>query len=428
MISFQALLLLFIGFAAGLYSAVSSNAYAAIASLSLISYIILSNYLFEKRLSGMSVSSERSFSMDKVPVSTPVDCKLSLTTRAPLNLKAEDALPTLFTVQGDAVASGKSPLQLQYTISTGDRGLFDIGPTKLTATDSCGNFYSEKVLDNAGKLLVYPSLNEVKRYDMQMRRTNRKIKGIRRAVKHGAGTDFLSLRKYLPGDELRQIDWKATARMQKLMVRTFEAEKKQRVMLLLDTGGLMHSGGEVSMLDCGINTAVLLSHLSLSRGDMLGFASFSNNLEFYLKPSNNRQNFYRLLEALAKIRPENKTDFVASFRSLSPLMKKRSLVIIISALKGDSSEVVEAIRLLKAHKHAVVVIAPFEPWFEELSGDELVKVVAEGAEEKYWKDLHEVSNRVKRFGVRVVPVGPEDMMKEGIAKYVQAVNEGLATL
>ena len=115
---------------------------------------------------------------------------------------------------------------------------------------------------------------------------------------------------------------------------------------------------------------------------------------------------------------------------MTPLLRKRSLVIIISSLHdGQQKRIIEAVKMLKAHRHAIVVIAPFEPWFEPIHGkEELVKVIAESASEKYRKDLNAVASAVKRFGVTVVPVGPQDMTKASLQKYVYAVNEGLATI
>ena len=431
MITFRGLLLLIAGFSIALASIPLSNTYLALIGLGLVFYITFSDYNFERHMRGMPFSSVRTLSMKKAPVGQLVGCKLEMHAGLGLPMRYEDTLPAFFQVKGASKGKDVGNASVKYSFTSPNRGLFYAGPTKVTVNSPSGAFYRELVPDNAEEVLFYPSLSEVKKFDAQLRkRSSHQLLGIRRSVAQGAGTEFIALRKYAVGDELRQIDWKATARTRQLMVRTFEADRKQRVVILLDCGRLMHSGKDVSMLDAGINTAVLLSHVVLSRGDLLGFATFSDKLEYFLQPGNNRSHFYGLLDALGRISPTKETDFIASFRQLTPLLSKRSLIVIISSLQdGGERRVVEAIKLLKAHKHAIVVISPFEPWFEPVEAkDHLVHVIAESAEEKYRKDLDAVASAVKRFGVTVVPVGPNDMTTASLRKYVYAVNEGLATI
>jgi len=431
LITFYGVLLLVFGFALALASVLLSNIFLTLSGLGIVFYIIASHYNFERHMHAMPLSSKRFISLSKAPVGQFIDCSLELNVGMALPIRFEETLPQFFSVKGNKSGASVGTARLNYSFTSPNRGMFYVGPTKVVVNDPTSLFYKELVATNAREVLFYPSLGEVKKYDAQLRKKSmHQLLGIRKSIVQGAGTDFVALRKYLAGDELRQIDWKATARMRQLMVRTFEAEKKQRVVIVLDGGRLMHSGKEATMLDAGINAAVLLSHVVLMRGDLLGFAIFSDKLEFFLKPGNNRGQFYKLLEALGRITPVRETDFINSFRQLAPMLPTRSLVILISSLQdGENKKVVEAIKLLKAHKHAVVVIAPFEPWFEPIDGkDHLVRVIAESAEEKYRKDLDAVASAVKRFGVSVVPVGPGDMAATSLKKYVYAVNKGLATI
>lgn len=431
MITLRGVLLFIFGLSLSLAAIFLQNPFLALLGISTIFLFTFANYHFEWDAQSLKISSQRTFSMGKVGVSQPVECTVSISLSRNLPFTYHDVIPAFFESRGSRTGKATASTSFIYSLSSASRGLFDIGPTKITINDASGLFTRDLVPPNASQLLVYPSLGDVKKYDMQMRRrTNVQLQGIRKGIAQGPGTDFIALRKYAPGDELRQIDWKATARTRQLMVRTFQAEKKQRIFILLDSGRLMHAGSGVSMLDAGINTAVLLSHVVLKRGDLLGFATFSDKLEFFLKPGNNRAHFYRMLDALARIRPQKETDFIASFKQLSPLLRKRSLVIIISSLHdGGQKQIVEAIKMLKAHRHAIVVIAPFEPWFEPIAAKErLVKVIADLAEEKYRKDLNQIASAVKRFGVSIIPVGPQDMTKASLQKYAYAVNEGLATI
>ena len=431
MITQRGVLLFIFGISLSFGAILLQNAFLALLGISIIFLFAFANYRFELEARSLQINSQRKFSLNKTAVSQPVECTVTIDLGRDVPFHYHDVVPMFVDTTGPRSGKATRSATFKYELSSANRGLFDIGPTKVTARDPSGLFTKDFVPPNAGQLLVYPSLGDVKKYDMQMRRrTNVQMQGIRKGIAQGAGTEFIALRKYSPGDEMRQIDWKATARTRQLMVRTFQAERKQRIVLLLDCGKMMHAGREVSMLDAGINTAVLISHIILKRGDLLGFGTFSNKLEFFLKPGNNRAHFYRMLDALGRIRPEKETDFITSFKQLTPLLRKRALVIIISSLHdGGQKHIVDAIKMLKAHRHAIMVVAPFEPWFEPIQARErLVKVISDSAAEKYRKDLDAVASSVKRFGVSVIPVGPQDMTKTSLQKYVYAVNEGLATI
>ncbi|VVC72186.1 Uncharacterised protein [uncultured archaeon] len=431
MISFRGLLLFFLGIALALASIPLSNVFLSILGTGIIFYVAASAYNFSRHEGKVKIGSSRKITPKKSQIGEPASSLLTISANMSLPLAVEDTIPAFFKKDGETKAEFTGSGTLSYSFTSPSRGLFDIGPSKVTATDPAGLFYSEFVPDDAEEVLFYPSLAEVRKHDVQMRRRSfQQMRGIRRSIAQGAGTEFVAIRKYSSGAELRQIDWKATARSRQLMVRTFESERKQRVVIALDCGRLMHSGKSASMLDAGINTSVLLSHIILKRGDLLGFATFSDKLESFVKPGNSHAQFYGVLDALARITPTQDTDFVESFRKLTAVLSKRSLIVIISSLQGDESKkVAEAVKLLKAHKHAIIIIAPFEPWFEPIEQkDHLAHVIAESAEEKYQKDLDAVSSAVKRFGAYVIQVGPEDIGPATLSRYAYAVNKGLASI
>ncbi|MDD5317867.1 MAG: DUF58 domain-containing protein [Candidatus ainarchaeum sp.] len=431
MISFRGISLLTAGIAVSLASLPLSNPFLAILGASVISFTAASAYNFSRLAGKARVSVERETSPKKLPEGETASCTLEIKTGTSLSCTAEDNVPPFFKTSGGTRASFQGSGTLSYSFSSPTRGLFSIGPAKVTASDPAGLFRAELVSGVTQQVLFYPSLAEVKKYDLQMRRRSfHHSSGIRKAIAQGAGTEFVALRKYAAGDEFRQIDWKATARSRQLIVRTFEAERRQRVVIALDAGRLMHSGKTVSMLDAGINAAVLLSHVVLKRGDLLGFAAFSSRLDCFVKPGNSRAQFYAILDALGRITPSEETDFAESFRKLTAALTKRSLIIVISSLQGeDAKRMAEAVKLLKAHRHAIVIIAPFEPWFEPLpEKDPLSRFIAESAEEKYRKDLDLVTSAVKRFGACVIPVGPESAGPSTLQRYAYAVNKGLASI
>ena len=388
-------------------------------------------YLEFRSLADRPASAERTLSVRKAPAGEPVACKLRVDAGNRLPLSFQETLPPgAGIVAGHAGGEGVGSAEAAYSLAFSQRGLQQIGPATLEERDGAGLFSLAKCAGEADSVLVYPSLSGVKRYDAGMRRRPaRQLEGVRRIAVQGDGTDFSSLRKYAPGDELRRVDWKATARTRQLIVKTFEEEKRQRVFIALDCGKQMDAGKPVTMLDAGVDASVLLANAVLRRGDLLGFASFSDRMGAFLKPGSGRAQLYAVLDAIARAKPERETDFLASFQRLSALLPQRSLLFIFSCLRdGEPDRILEAIRLLKSHQHAVIVIAPFEPLFEEVDGDDITRAIAGGAREKYARDLNSLASRAGRFGARVSPVGPADASDEALRRYAYAVNRGLATI
>src|SRR5207249_254991 len=118
---------------------------------------------------------------------------------------------------------------------------------------------------------VYPNLVALNRYLLLARANRLEALGVRKVRLRGGNWEFESLRDYAFGDDTRLIDWKATARRRKVIVRNQEAERNQTVLLLVDSGRLMNAEVDgVSKLDHAVNTALILGHVALARGDRVG--------------------------------------------------------------------------------------------------------------------------------------------------------------
>src|SRR5262249_26469609 len=150
---------------------------------------------------------------------------------------------------------------------------------------------------------VYPSVAGLERYHLLARTNRLDALGIRKVRQRGGAWEFESLRDYAPGDDVRKIDWKATARRHKFIVRNHEAERHQTVLLLVDSGRLMNADMEgVAKLDHAVNTALLLAHVALSRGDRVGLCTFSHKVHSWSPPRGQVAQMRLLTEALYDLR------------------------------------------------------------------------------------------------------------------------------
>jgi uncharacterized protein (DUF58 family) len=183
---------------------------------------------------------------------------------------------------------------------------------------------------------VYPDLSAVHGYSLLARRGSLHEIGVRAARYAGVGTDFESLREYIDGDDYRDIDWKATARRGSPVVRKFEAERSQTMVLAIDAGRLMTARvGGMAKLDRAINAALLLAYLATRSGDNVGLLVFGRDVQRYLPPRKGHRQFLAILEALYPIEGRvEEPDYAGALRYLATRLSKRSLVVVFTELVG----------------------------------------------------------------------------------------------
>jgi len=164
-------------------------------------------------------------------------------------------------------------------------------------------------------------------------RTNRLSQiGVRRTRRPGQDNDFERLRDYQQDDNYRHIDWRASARRQKLTVKQFQTDQSQRVIFLLDCGRMMTNEYEgLSLLDYALNSVLMLSYVALDQGDSVGLLCFSDHIHTYVPPAGGRRHMNRLLHAGFDQFPRLvQSRFDEAFLYLSSHCRRRSLVVLIT--------------------------------------------------------------------------------------------------
>ena len=203
---------------------------------------------------------------------------------------------------------------------------------------------------------VYPDFAAIAHYALLATASHTHHIGIRQTRQRGEGTEFHQLREFREGDALRQIDWKATMRLQKPITREFQDERDQQIFCLLDCGyRMLTQDGELSHFDHCLNAVLLLAFVASRQGDALGIGTFGG-VDRWLSPAKGRGNINRLLNAFYDIQPtRHAADFQRAATELVRRQRKRSLVIILSNLREeDSGELLTATRLL-SRRHSVLI-------------------------------------------------------------------------
>ncbi|MCB1169161.1 MAG: DUF58 domain-containing protein [Leptospiraceae bacterium] len=312
---------------------------------------------------------------------------------------------------------------LSYRIRIARRGLYPFRHIYLTAFSLMGLMRRIHLISCATDVRVYPDLKAISRYLLLARKSHLGLMGVRKFRRRGGDQEFERLRDYTRDDEFRHIDWKATARNQKLIVREYEMNRNQSVLFLVDCGRTMTATDESrSYLDYAINGSLLLTAVAERQQDRVGFLAFSDRVLRYVKPArNNREKIIQAAYDLEAGYAES--DYEGAFRFLNTVLRKRTLLILLTTIIDDrTAEMVHAYLGTLSGKHlpfAVMLNAPDLHRSLESPPETLDQAFYQAgvADFLLWKA--ELYQKLKNRGVLVLDTLPEDLNAGIINEYLR---------
>lgn len=183
----------------------------------------------------------------------------------------------------------------------------------------------------------------------------------------GSSVEFVEHRQYYPGDEIRHIDWRAFGKTGKYYIKEFEEETNLRAYLLVDGSGSMAFGDStLSKFEYARSLAAALGFLLISQRDSVGLMTFDTQLRQQIEPSTNPMNFQRLCQSLQEWEPGAETSLAQVFEQIIPMIRRRSLVILISDFFDRIEPLTQALKMFQHARHEVIllqVVAPEEEDF-----------------------------------------------------------------
>ncbi|MBN9503364.1 MAG: DUF58 domain-containing protein [Armatimonadetes bacterium] len=224
---------------------------------------------------------------------------------------------------------------------------------------------------------IYPNVLALKEFELLKQQGRLREMGIRRSRQRGLGMEFESLRDYAEGDDYRKIDWKATARRSKLIVRQFEQERNQAVIIVIDIGrGMLSEVNGVRKLDHALDSCLMLTHAAAMAGDFVGLLVYSDVVKRYIPPRKGRNQIGIIIEALHDLVAEPvESDPRAAFSYLSARWKRRALLVTFT----DCEHQEKAVELTTAlgplvRRHLTLVARVSDPKIKEAERASLEKI------------------------------------------------------
>lgn len=320
---------------------------------------------------------------------------------------------------------------LYYDLRPTERGVYKFGAVNIYASGLFGLVTRRYIFDEGKDIAVYPSFIEMHKYELlaaSHRLTDYGVKKIRRI---GHATEFDHIKHYVMGDDPRTINYKATARMNQLMVNTYQEEKSQPVYCLIDKGRTMKMPfNEMTLLDYAINSTLMVCSTALNKGDKAGLITFSKDIDEILPADKQRRQRNKILETLYAQKTDFKeSDYERLYATVRRKLSQRSLIILYT-----NFETVNGMRRqLKylshmAKDHLVLVCFFLNSEFNEVletPPTNLEETFRKGMAEKLWNDKYLIVKELNRYGIYTILSKPENLTIDSINKYLEFKARGL---
>lgn len=241
------------------------------------------------------------------------------------------------------------------------------------------------------------------------------ITGLHKSPYHGFSVEFAEHRQYMPGDEIRRIDWRVYGKTDKYFVKQYEEETNLKSHIVIDTSASMgfssaidaKGSRRIPKLEYASYIAASLAYLMVLQRDAVGMMQYDAEVRSILPPHATKQHLRRLLIDLERMRATNATNSAAALHSLADRISRRGLVIVISDLFDDPSAVMAALKHFRHNKHEVLVMQVLDPLersfdfgsdavFRDLETGETVSTQPHHIQKAYQQAMVDFTERYKR--------------------------------
>jgi uncharacterized protein (DUF58 family) len=342
----------------------------------------------------------------------------------PIQLQIRD-----FLIKGRIEAFGKK--QHGYKIRPISRGIYTFHFVYLFLLGPMGMFKRRLEFNLEQDVAVYPSVIQMKSSELFMSSKIARQHGVKKIRRQGLSYEFDQIKQYTQGDDVRQINWKSSARHQQLMSNQFEDERSQTIYTLIDKSRtmLMPFNG-LSLLDYAINSSLAISNIALKKQDQVGLLCFSDKIGAVLKADRRQGQLQSILELLYKQKERNlEADFENLYLSIRNLIKTRSLLILYTNF--ESTYALERVKpILKKLNALHLLLIVF---FENTDFDKILRSEGDGLDWSYRQILIEQAmnekqamvNELNTLGIQTIISKPEDLSIHTINKYLEIKSRGL---
>jgi uncharacterized protein (DUF58 family) len=343
---------------------------------------------------------------------------LELSDEPPSEGSSDPPGPQRLTVGGWKTASA------EYSFTPARRGRFTFDGVWVRHASRIGLWRVRRRFVVSDEIQVFPNIAALGRFELLARRNSLAELGVRAVRMRGDGTEFERIREYRQGDEPRKVDWKTTARLQKLMVREMGHERNQNVLFMIDMGRMMQQTTDgLSHFDYALNTAIILGHIAQQRGDNVGALLFADKVRRFVPLARGRGAVDALVHAAYDVDPEQvATNYRRAFRYVMNRVRRRSLLLLMTHLvPGEDQRLIRTYSQVLGRQHLPLCLFFREPSLER-EALEVPRTVAEAfhraAAADIMLDRTEGLSTLRYAGVMALDALPGEYSAVAIGQYL----------
>lgn len=348
-----------------------------------------------------------------------------------LHVAVHDHYPSGTEVEGQprtVTVPAKGWAEIRYKLRPVLRGDMHFGRIETRIRSPLGLWQVNRHTGEAQATRVYPNFAELTHFAILATDNRLSQIGLLQRRRRGEGLEFHQLREYREGDSPRQIDWKASSRMPRLISREYQDERDQQIVLMLDCGRRMAAKDDaLSHFDHVVNAALLLAYVSLRQGDAVGMLTMSAAPR-WIAPRKSRSTINLILNRVYDLHPSlSPTDYYKAAVDLMLRIRKRALVVILSNLRDeDDDALTPALRLLQS-RHLVLFASLRESILSRALTarvDTFERALTHAATAEYLRSRELIFRGLERAGAVCVDVEPERLPIALVNSYIDIKRSG----
>ncbi len=320
---------------------------------------------------------------------------------------------------------------ISYNVTPKERGEYVFNKLHIFTSSSIGFVMRKFSFEEPKKVKTYPSFLQLKKYDLiSLNQFNLQF-GVKKIRRIGSSFEFEQIKDYVQGDNIRDINWKATAKRNQLMVNQFQDEKSQQIYAVIDKGRVMKMPFEgLNLLDYAINSALVISSVVVRRHDKAGVFSFSKKPENFVVAERRNAQMNLIQESLYNINTDySESDFGNLYGLIKRKITTRSLLLLYTNF-ASLDAVNRQIGYLRAiNKNHLLVVIFFKntelELLKEQTANTLQEIFDKTIAEKFSYDKKLIAAELNKYGIQTILTSPNNLTIDTINKYLEIKAKGL---
>lgn len=349
-------------------------------------------------------------------------------------VKVIDEIPFQFQVRNFEICrkmKNASQDEFKYHLRPTERGEYFFGTLNVYVSSPL-RMVSKRYRFNKNQMVpTYPSYIQLRKYDLIAFSNNLFQYGVKKIRRIGHTMEFEQIKEYVHGDDIRTLNWKATAKKNSLMVNQFQDEKSQNIYMVIDTGRVMKMPfNGMSLLDYAINATLVLSNVILKKQDKAGMFSFSKKVENRVVAEKRTSQMQKILESLYNIKTNFfESDYSRLYVDIKKNINQRSLIILYTnfeTMDGLHRQLPYLKGIAKNHLLVVVFFQNTELYqITNKKADTIQEVYDKAIAEKFIFEKRLIVTELKKYGIHSVLTQPENLTLDTINKYLEIKARGI---